>query len=141
MRYLTSLLVYTVLSLPANAMSSELIPCPDKPNCVSSLEQGRASYIKPFHYTGDLRTAKAKLLQIIKQQARSSVMRDEANFLHSTFTSRVFSFIDDVEFLFNDNEKVIHVRSASRKGKYDFGTNRRRVESLRVRYNQRYIEK
>ena len=61
------------------------------------------------------------------------VVADE-NFLHVEFRSAVFGFVDDVEFLFDDGNKVIHVRSASRVGYYDFGVNRRRVEELRKRF-------
>ena len=39
--------------------------------------------------------------------------------------------IDDVEFYFPPDERIIHVRSESRTGYYDFGANRRRVERLR----------
>ena len=42
-----------------------------------------------------------------------------------------FRFVDDLEFYLDRLEKKIHVRSASRVGKYDFGANRRRVEAIR----------
>ncbi|HEY6084419.1 MAG TPA: DUF1499 domain-containing protein [Nitrospira sp.] len=40
-------------------------------------------------------------------------------------------FVDDVEFLFDDDTKTIHFRSASRVGYGDFGVNRRRMEEIR----------
>jgi uncharacterized protein (DUF1499 family) len=40
-------------------------------------------------------------------------------------------FVDDVEFLFDDEAKTIHFRSASRTGRSDFGVNRRRMEDIR----------
>jgi uncharacterized protein (DUF1499 family) len=43
----------------------------------------------------------------------------------------VFGFIDDVEFHLRPAERLIAVRSASRVGKYDFGVNARRIESVR----------
>ncbi|MDI9554865.1 MAG: DUF1499 domain-containing protein, partial [Pseudomonadota bacterium] len=45
-----------------------------------------------------------------------------------------FRFVDDVEFLFDDAAKLIHVRSASRVGVYDFEVNRNRVEDIRRRF-------
>ena len=45
--------------------------------------------------------------------------------------SIVFQFVDDVEFYFPPDQTIIHLKSASRKGHYDFGANRRRVERLR----------
>jgi uncharacterized protein (DUF1499 family) len=46
-------------------------------------------------------------------------------------------FVDDVEFLFDDTNKKIHVRSASRVGYSDMGVNRKRVEELRKLLNER----
>jgi len=37
----------------------------------------------------------------------------------------------DSRFLFSDEEKIIHVKSASRTGYSDLGANRKRVERLR----------
>jgi len=39
--------------------------------------------------------------------------------------------VDDVEFRIDEAAGVIHVRSASRKGYWDLGVNRRRVEAIR----------
>jgi len=36
-----------------------------------------------------------------------------------------------VEFRIDEAAGVVHVRSASRKGYWDFGVNRRRVETIR----------
>jgi len=47
------------------------------------------------------------------------------------FRSNVFRFVDDVEFLFDREKKLIHVRSASRVGYSDLGVNRKRVEKIR----------
>jgi uncharacterized protein (DUF1499 family) len=40
-------------------------------------------------------------------------------------------FTDDVQLLFNPKQQVIQVRSSSRLGISDMGTNARRVEMLR----------
>jgi uncharacterized protein (DUF1499 family) len=37
-----------------------------------------------------------------------------------------------VEFHFDDQAQLIHVRSASRVGYSDMGVNRRRIEAIRV---------
>ena len=50
-------------------------------------------------------------------------------FLHIEFTSKIFRFIDDVEFYF-DEPRVIHFRSASRIGHSDMGVNRDRMEEI-----------
>ena len=43
-------------------------------------------------------------------------------------------FVDDVEFRHDSAGQVIHVRSASRLGRRDFGVNRERIEAIRDRF-------
>jgi uncharacterized protein (DUF1499 family) len=58
-----------------------------------------------------------------------SIEREEDGYLHATFRSRLFGFVDDLEC--RRDGDVIQVRSASRTGWWDLGVNRRRVESIR----------
>lgn len=106
-------------------------PCPNKPNCVSSLSTDTAHAIEPLKYVDELAVIKQALIRIIKQQPRTKILTEENTYIHSTFTSFVFRFVDDVEFVFDDEHKQIHVRSASRTGRSDFGVNRERIELLR----------
>jgi uncharacterized protein (DUF1499 family) len=50
--------------------------------------------------------------------------------VRAEFRSRL-GFVDDVEFRIDEAAGRIHVRSASRKGYWDLGVNRRRVETIR----------
>jgi uncharacterized protein (DUF1499 family) len=59
------------------------------------------------------------------------VITETETYVHATFTSRVFRFVDDLEFYFVLDAPVIHVRSASRVGYSDLGVNRKRVEKIR----------
>ena len=61
----------------------------------------------------------------------STVIRHEGGYLYAEFRTRLMRFVDDVEFAYDPKAGVIHVRSASRLGRRDFGVNRRRVEALR----------
>jgi uncharacterized protein (DUF1499 family) len=54
------------------------------------------------------------------------------DYIHALSKSRIFKFVDDVEFYLPPNESVIHLRSASRVGESDLGVNRRRVEQIRL---------
>jgi uncharacterized protein (DUF1499 family) len=56
------------------------------------------------------------------------------DYLYAEFTSRLLGFVDDVEFWSPPDEKIIHVRSASRLGSGDMGVNRKRVEAIRARF-------
>ena len=62
-------------------------------------------------------------------------MEDTGAYLHVEFTSAIFRFVDDVEFLFDAGSGTIHMRSASRAGYSDFGVNRRRMEAIRSQFD------
>ncbi len=108
-----------------------LAPCPDSPNCVSSQASDGKHRIDPLRYEGTEEKAKERLLAILKGIGRSNIVLDDKHYLHAEFTSTLFRFVDDGEFLFNDKEKTIQIRSAARSGYYDFGVNRRRMEVIR----------
>ncbi len=110
-----------------------LKPCPNKPNCVSSLSIDKAHAVDPLQYHGDWHAGKAALIKIIENTSRAAVVENQDNYVHAIFKSKIFGFVDDVEFVFDDARKVIHIRSAARVGYYDFGVNRQRVEMLRAR--------
>ena len=114
--------------------SDYLKPCPHKPNCVSSLSEETAHAVEPLRYAGDWLVAKQSLLQLIEGIPRTAIVENTGEYLHAIFKSKLFGFVDDVEFLFDDTEKLVHIRSASRLGYFDFGANRQRVEMLRKRW-------
>jgi uncharacterized protein (DUF1499 family) len=62
---------------------------------------------------------------------RTKLVEENETYLHYEFTSFLFRFVDDVEFLFDDDTKTVHFRSASRTGYGDLGVNRRRMEQIR----------
>jgi uncharacterized protein (DUF1499 family) len=66
---------------------------------------------------------------------RVEIIENRDNYLHAEFTSLIFRFVDDVEFLIDAPNGVIQVRSASRKGYSDMGVNRRRVEEIRKQFS------
>ena len=115
----------------------KLSECPDSPNCVSSQTVKKGHTIDPLSYKGSYSEAKQALLSVISSLPRTKIIVDNDRYIHVTFTSRLMRFVDDVEFLFDDTNKQIHVRSASRVGYSDMGVNRKRVENLRKLLNER----
>jgi len=113
-----------------------LAPCPDTPNCVSSQSEGKNHAIAPLEYSSDKSAARETLKQVIKGMAGARIVTDEDDYLHAEFKSRIFGFVDDVEFYFPE-QSIIHVRSASRVGYSDLGVNRKRVEAIRQRFEAR----
>jgi len=90
--------------------------------------------VPPLGWTGDLDPAKARLRQAVLAAGHATFVVEEGMYWHIEFRSRVFGFVDDVEFLFDATARLIHVRSASRVGHSDLGVNRARVEKIRVRF-------
>lgn len=117
-------------------MPSRISTCPDSPNCVSSKAEPGGHYIDPVVYAGTLENARLRLLEVIADFSRARVLTEESAYLHVVFTSLVFKFEDDVEFEFDDSEKLIHLKSASRTGYSDFGVNRRRIEAIREKFRR-----
>jgi uncharacterized protein (DUF1499 family) len=100
---------------------------------VSSLSKDKLHAVDPLQYGGDWRDVKQALLELIENLPRAAVVENHDEYVHAIFKSRIFGFVDDVEFVFDDAHKVVHIRSAARLGYYDFGVNRQRVEMLRAR--------
>ena len=111
-----------------------LAPLPSSPNAVSSQADDPSRRVEPLPFTGDPAVAMHKLRGVIEAMPRTRIVRVEVNYLHAAFTSRIFRFVDDVEFLADPEASVIHVRSASRVGYSDMGANRARVEAIRQAY-------
>ena len=95
------------------------------PNCVSS----QADPADREHYIAPLKGEFARVRTAVESMPGSSVITAAPNYLYAEFRTRVMRFVDDLELYHDGN--VIHVRSASRLGRRDFGVNRARVESLR----------
>ena len=119
--------------------NGQLQPCPSSPNCVCSQVEDKAHFVEPIRVTASAAEATTKLLQVLKQTKRVSAPETKDNYIRAEFTSRLFRFVDDVEFLIiqvEPKETLIHVRSASRVGYSDLGVNRKRVEELRCELSE-----
>jgi uncharacterized protein (DUF1499 family) len=67
---------------------------------------------------------------------RMTIVTEAGDYLHAEATSRLFRFVDDVEFYVDRAAKVIHFRSASRVGRSDLGVNRARMEQIRAAFER-----
>jgi uncharacterized protein (DUF1499 family) len=112
----------------------KLAPCPETPNCVNTHASDSTHAIEPLRYAGSEGEAMERLVRVIESMPRTKLITRTENYLYVEFTSAFWRFVDDVEFSFDRDEKVIHFRSASRLGKSDFGVNRKRMEEIRERF-------
>jgi uncharacterized protein (DUF1499 family) len=123
----------TILSMPANSetrTNHELAPCPDSPNCVSSLASNDAQRVDSMQLAGSPDAAWQKLRESISSFPRTRLAAFTDHYMRIEFKSRLFGFIDDLELKRSGEDSRLDVRSASRSGTWDLGVNRRRVESL-----------
>jgi len=112
----------------------KLAACKRRLNCVSSqAEPGDAQrYVAPIPFGGTTAEAMAAARRAVESMPRAAVMRQDPNYLHAEFASKWLGFVDDVEFTFDEAAGLLHLRSASRLGRRDYGVNRQRVEALRA---------
>jgi len=118
-------------------INGELKPCPKTPNCVNSQAVGKKQYIEPIHYAGTQDESRARILQVLGSLKRTKIVTAQQNYIRAEVASALFRFVDDVEFYFQEEqagETVIHIRSASRIGYFDFGVNRKRIERIRSKF-------
>jgi len=111
-------------------------PCPDSPNCVSSLAENKKQFIAPIPYSGENAVVQQELLEILYSFKRVRIAKLDDTYIHAEFKSFVFRFVDDVEFYLDDVQKVIQIKSASRTGYSDLGVNRRRLEKIRTLFEE-----
>jgi len=118
-------------SATRNSVSSQADLYPDHPQRVYADTD-------PFplrHGTPD--AAMQALLSALASQPGVRVIQQRPDYAYAQARTRWLGFVDDLEFWVNPAAGVIEVRSASRLGREDFGTNRERVESIRATYMSR----
>ena len=114
----------------------QLARCPARPNCVCSQSRTDRHVIDPLAVPADMVNPMGQLLKILQQMPRVQLVSQEDHYLHLEVRTAWFRFVDDVEFYWDQQASCIHVRSASRIGYSDLGTNRRRVERIRRQFRQ-----
>lgn len=114
----------------------QLAPCPNRPNCVSSQSVSERHAIEPVIFTSDPEKEMIRLKNFLSEMKGVTIITAEDNYIYAECKTPLMGFVDDLEFYWDSESKVCHVRSASRLGYRDFGVNRDRIEKIRVLFNQ-----
>jgi uncharacterized protein (DUF1499 family) len=116
-----------------------LAPPKATPNCVSSqaAPSDAEHYVAPIPFKGTAAEVMAAARKAVEGMQGASVIRHDGGYLYAEFRTQIMRFVDDVEFFFDEKAGLLHVRSASRLGRRDFGVNRARVEAIRARIERR----
>jgi uncharacterized protein (DUF1499 family) len=104
-------------------------------NSVSSQHQNQDYHsIAPLRFQGDGQAAMSKLALAIGNIQGATIVKNDSGYIYAQVQSKWMQYIDDLEFLLDSKEQVIHMRSASRLGRKDFGVNRDRLEAIRRKF-------
>ena len=140
------LMLFTILwgcsGNPAERHNSESpgsLDCPDTPNCVSSLAKNPKYRVEPFKLKKDPKTNWDIVHKMVASRPRTKIVSADNSDIHAECRSMIFRFIDDLTLHLIPSNGIIDIRSASRTGYSDFGVNRRRVENLRKKLQQKDI--
>jgi len=109
---------------------------PSSPNAVCSQAAGGYHQIAPLAYNNSQEQAMKALKAIVESTPNTRIVETRPDYLYAEYATSLMGFVDDVEFYFPPNAKIIHVRSASRLGYSDLGVNRKRIEAIRARLAQ-----
>ena len=109
-----------------NSVSSQADLWPDHPQ----RDDARIAAFAPVK--GDGAATLAALRTLLQRWPGATVVTDRPDYLYVQFQTRVLKFVDDAEFWLDPQTQLVHVRSASRIGRKDFGVNRERVEAIRA---------
>ena len=115
--------------VPEKPATMDALPeCGWLPNCVNTQTGRGVQNSDPIRANAE---QWQKLKFWIAEQQDWEITLDDGNFIQTVVKTPLMRFRDDVQLLFLPDTQVIQVRSSTRLGISDLGTNARRVETLR----------
>jgi len=110
---------------PPGVYQGQLTPCPTSNNCVISDRRDAAHYLPAWETNQTPEQVKLKLMAILQQHPNIQIISHSEFYIHGQYRSDWFGFIDDLEFLIEEN--AVQIRSASQLGYSDFGANKKHL--------------
>jgi uncharacterized protein (DUF1499 family) len=117
-------------------LNGQLKPCPATPNCVCSEQQVEGAFVEPLVYATTADVAWREIKHAIVETG-GVIVTEQDGYLHARYETPLMRYVDDVELRLEENNQVIHVRSASRVGNSDLGANRKRVARIRAAFDKK----
>ena len=115
-------------------MDNPIKECGDAPHCVSTKSSSPKRTIQPIIFNGAKSEFKQIAMAVIESMPRSKIVTADDNYIHAEFTSSMMKFVDDFELYFDENKKMIDLRSSARVGYYDFGVNLKRSKEFEIEF-------
>ena len=124
------------MSKPGHALGlndeHQLVQCPTKPNCVSSeYPDDIDHYLEAVTVPLEISNMAMSIVKQAIEDLGGHIQTENADYIAATFSSRIFGFIDDIEYRFDREKQLIHFRSAARTGYSDFSVNENRMLQLK----------
>ena len=111
--------------------------CPtNKKNCVSTIDLTSYHKISPLPFNGNPQSIKEEIFDALAKCGQYEIQEENPAYIHAVFKSKWFKFKDDFQLYIDENNRLIHMKSASRLGYYDFKVNRQRVETFKHSFMQ-----
>lgn len=114
--------------------NGQFSPMPKSPNAVSSQTTEPDKQVNPLPMIGNKLETKKKIIACLETLGKNSIKTSSQDYIHSVFVSALLRFKDDVELYIDDENELVHFRSASRVGYSDLGANRKRYQAFRKQY-------
>lgn len=124
----------------AGVRDGRLAACAAAPHCVCS-DVGTSSdsvhWVEAIAVPAVSDEVRWRVIREVLAASGARTVAQDAGYLHATYTSSLFRFVDDLELRMDGAR--LQLRSTSRVGYSDLGANRQRVEDLRVRLSAAFI--
>ncbi len=118
-------------------VDGHLRPCPTSPNCASSVCVDGAHGADPLPIYGDPQSEFERLVGLTQSLPRTELLQLKEDYAHFEVCTRILRFRSDLELHLDAPEHLIQLRSASRVGHSDFGSNHATLERLRALFQGR----
>lgn len=125
----------TKISRPIYGVTEgQLSSCDGIPGCISSQSTSPDHYIEPIAFTSLRSDAHFDLIVAMRDTGDHRLVSSHRSYVRGEFISG--NAIDDVEFYLPIEDRVIHLRSATRNSSGDSEIQRERIEDLRLRFRE-----
>lgn len=129
---LTSLVVLSIVSRfeePPQMLNGKLASCPDLPNCVCTESYPNQNF-QPIAIDLNKAESEWRMIKSAITEAGGEIQKANNIYIWATFVTPLFRFVDDFEARLDTFNSCIQLRSASRVGGYDWGTNMKRINRV-----------
>lgn len=110
---------------------NHLSRCFPLPNCVSSESFMFYNSVAPFELAVSPEEAWPEIKAVLKGLPRVKVVVENDHYIHLTFRTLIFRFVDNVELLLNKEENTVSIRSGSFIAIFDICANWLRTRKIR----------